>query len=62
MINRMEIILAHTGHSVRESFMMILLITMTLGTLVFLAVSRMCQRIVWGLTSNSKGPEGPDGY
>jgi len=55
MIKRTEIILAHMWHSVRESSMMAALMVVALGVLAFLAISRVWQRIVWGLTSNSEG-------
>ena len=57
MIRRTEIILAHMWHSVRESSMMVILMAAALSVLVFLAISRMCQRVTWGLTSNSTESE-----
>jgi predicted lysophospholipase L1 biosynthesis ABC-type transport system permease subunit len=62
MIKRTEIILTHMWHSMRESSMMIALMVVALGVLAFLAISRVCQRISWGLTSDSKGLDGPDYY
>jgi hypothetical protein len=62
MIKRTEIILAHMGHSARESTMMVALTTMLLGVLIFLSISRVFQRIAWGLTSDSKSSEDSGNY
>jgi len=62
MIRRTEIILAHMWHSAKESSMMIILIMAALSVLSFLAVSRIGQRISWGLTSDSTESEGLDDY
>jgi len=62
MLKRTEIILTHMWHSAKESSMMIVLMIAALSVLAFLAISRVGQRISWGLTSDSEGPDGPDDY
>jgi hypothetical protein len=51
MMNRAEIILAHLRHSIRESSLMIALMGITVSTLTLLTITRIYQRLVWGLTS-----------
>jgi hypothetical protein len=46
----------------RESSMIIVLMVAALGVLAFLAISRVCQRVSWGLTSEDNGLDGPDNY